>query len=406
MTDQYDIVIVGGGMVGAAIACALGHSDYRIALIESHFPESFSSDQLPDLRVSALNRATEQFLHNLQVWEGIKTRRLCPYRRLKAWEISEQSAAVEFNATDIQTTHLGHIVENRITQLALLERVKCCKNITLICPARVAHIDYSPGASLVMLDDDREIMARLLVGADGANSQVRTAANITVKSEAYPQHALIASVETQLPQQDITWQQFTPTGPLAFLPLSKNHASLVWYHHPENVEKLLQLSDTDFLQQLHLTFPAALGLVKKVLQKGSFPLKRQHAQTYVKEGLVLVGDAAHSIHPLAGQGVNLGFMDAAMLAEVLLQKQQRLLQDEFYSLETLMQYEQARRQHNALMIHSMDAFYKVFSPSLLPLKLLRNIGLGVAARLPLAKEPLARYASGLHADVPAMARVN
>lgn len=402
MKTHYDIVIVGGGMVGSAIACALGNSRYQVAVIEHEYPEAFEFSQPQDLRVSAISVASENLLRNLGAWEGITSRRLCPYQRMKVWESSESIASTEFRSDEVGEPWLGNIVENRITQLALLETLKRFDNIDLICPAKVAAIDYSPGSSLVQLEGGRELVARLLIGADGGESRVRQAAGIGIHKWDYNQHALVASVVTDYPQQDITWQQFTPTGPLAFLPLTGNQGSVVWYNTPDEVKRLLSLSDADFLQELHQTFPDCLGQINQVLERGFFPLRRQHALTYVQDGVALAGDAAHMIHPLAGQGVNIGFMDAAMLAEVLLAVQDQ--GDAFYSQETLARYEQARRNQNLLMMQSMDMFYRVFSNDLLPLKFIRNIGLGLAERLPFAKPRVTRFAMGLEGPVPELAR--
>lgn len=402
MNTHYDIVIVGGGMVGSAIACALGNSDYRVAVLERAYPEAFLPEQPHDLRVSALSLASENLLRNVGAWEGISSRRLCPYARMKVWESNEKLAATEFDAQQIGEAYLGHIVENRVTQLALLERLQAFENIDLICPAQPVSIDYAPGASLIQLDDGRELVARLLIGADGGDSRVRQAAGIGVVKWDYGQHALIASVRTGYPQQDITWQQFTPTGPLAFLPLTGAHGSLVWYNSPNEVKRLLALSDTAFISELTRTFPECLGRIDSILERGFFPLRRQHAQAYVAEGVALAGDAAHMIHPLAGQGVNIGFMDAAALAQRLLEARRQ--GQCFYSLEVLQGYEQERRKQNLLMMQTMDFFYRVFSNNVLPLKLLRNLGLGLAERLPLAKPHVTRLAMGIEGAVPELAR--
>ena len=401
MKTEYDIVIVGGGMVGAALACALGGSRYQIAIIEGQYPDSFETGQPHDLRVSALSVASETLLKNIGAWEGIVSRRSCPYRRMKVWEAKEAHATL-FDAENIGETHLGHIVENRVTQLALLETLKQHSNIDFICPAKTKQIDYSAGSSIVSLEDGRELVARLLIGADGGESRVRQSAGIGITKWDYNQQALVASVTTSYPQQDITWQQFTPSGPLAFLPLSGQNASLVWYNTPDQVKRLNALSDSQFLDALHQTFPSCLGRIDQLLERGFFPLRRQHAQRYIGEGVALAGDSAHMIHPLAGQGVNIGFMDVAMLAEVLLDAQAQ--GDRFYSTETLSQYERARRNQNLLMMQTMDAFYHVFSNDILPLKLLRNVGFSLADKLPLAKPHITRYAMGVEGPIPSLAK--
>ncbi|WP_432473807.1 UbiH/UbiF/VisC/COQ6 family ubiquinone biosynthesis hydroxylase [Amphritea sp. HPY] len=402
MEKRYDLLIVGGGMVGATIACALGNTELRIAVIEQRYPTAYDPLQEHDLRVSALSVASENILRSVGAWDGIIGRRACPYQRMKVWESDADKASTEFNSDHIGHDHLGYIVENRVIQLALLEQLKSFSNIDLICPANTQGIDYAPGSSVVRLDDGREVVGKLLIAADGGMSRVRSAAGIGVHSWDYEQHALVASVITGYPQQDITWQQFTPTGPLAFLPLSGNRASLVWYNTPAEVKRLVEADKADFMAELENCFPDCLGKIDKLLQRGSFPLRRQHAQQYVKEGLALAGDAAHMIHPLAGQGVNIGLLDAATLAEVVINGHRR--GDDISSLSLLRGYEKQRRQHNLIMMQVMDGFYRMFSNDLLPLKLLRNIGLGAAERFLPAKNSVMRFAMGLEGDLPALAR--
>ncbi|MBV1786610.1 UbiH/UbiF/VisC/COQ6 family ubiquinone biosynthesis hydroxylase [Marinobacterium sp. D7] len=402
MNQRYDVLIVGGGMVGSTIACALADSDLSVAVIEQQYPPAFSNEQPHDLRVSALSLASEKILRNVGAWDGILSRRSCPYRRMRVWEASDERAATEFDSSRIDQPYLGNIVENRVVQLALLERLGQIDNVDLICPAQITSIDYSPGASLIQLDDGRELVGRLLVAADGGQSRVRDAVGIGTHKWDYDQYALVASVETAYEQQDITWQQFTPTGPLAFLPLSGKHASLVWYNTPNNVRRLMELSERRFMEELIATFPERLGQIDQLLERGFFPLRRQHAQRYVGEGVALAGDAAHMIHPLAGQGVNIGLLDAAALVEVVLHAQSA--GEAWDSLQVLERYESQRRRHNLLMMQTMDAFYRVFSNDSVPLKLVRNIGLGLAGKLPFAKDKVMQFAMGLEGDLPALAR--
>lgn len=403
MKSRYDIVIVGGGMVGATIACALGNSDLSVAVLESHYPEPFLSEQPNDLRVSAISVASENILRMVGAWEGIVSRRSCPYRRMKVWEADEQKASTEFVSDKIGYDHLGHIVENRIVQLALLEQLETFSNVDLICPVSIEDIDYSPGSSLIRLTDGKEIIGRLLIAADGGESRVRQAAGIGVHKWDYEQYALVASVATSYAQQDITWQQFTPTGPLAFLPLCGKNASLVWYNTPENVKRLMALDEEVFLAQLQRTFPETLGEIEHLYTRGFFPLRRQHAQQYVAEGVALAGDAAHMIHPLAGQGVNIGLLDAAALAETILTAARS--GEDYVSLNVLKDYEKQRRHHNLIMMQTMDAFYRVFSNQNLPLKLFRNIGLGVAGKLKPAQNKVMQFAMGLEGPLPALAQL-
>lgn len=403
MDKRYDVLIVGGGMVGATIACALGGSDLSVGVLEYQYPKGFDPEQPHDLRVSAISVASQNVIDMVGAWEGILSRRSCPYHRMKVWESDEQRAATEFVSDDISEPYLGHIVENRIIQLALLERMAAFDNVDLICPAKTVSIDYSPGASVVTLEDGTELIGRLLVAADGGESKVRQAAGIGVRKWDYEQNALVASVITDYPQQDITWQQFTATGPLAFLPLPGPHASLVWYNTPQNVKRLMSLPVNQFMAELTETFPESLGQIDTLLERGFFPLRRQHALEYAKEGVVLAGDAAHMIHPLAGQGVNIGMLDAAALAETILLAQRK--GKDITSLAVLKEYEKQRRNHNLVMMQTMDLFYRVFSNDNMPLKVVRNIGLGLAERVTPAKNKVMRFAMGLEGPLPALAKM-
>ncbi len=400
MKEIFDVVIVGGGMVGAAVACSLGGSSLKVAVIESVSPEPFSEDQPHDLRVSALSIASKNILETVGAWDGVLSRRVCPFRRMRVWETAGDT---EFCSDDINYPELGYIVENRVTQLALLERLNAFANIELICPATISKINYSVGKPTELeLADGRLLSATMLVAADGAQSRVRQTVGLGVTSWDYQQHALVIYIETAYGQQDITWQRFVPSGPQAFLPLTGHYGSLVWYNSPDEVARLKTLSYADLQDELVAAFPECLGQVTRILAVTSFPLKRQHAQNYVKAGVALVGDAAHTINPLAGQGVNIGLLDAAALAEVLIEAQQQGLK--LSDLTVLARYEKLRRHENLKMMTVMDVFYQVFSNDVLPVKFLRNLGLGLAERILPAKNKVMRGAMGLEGKLPKLAR--
>ena len=400
MSQNFDVIIVGGGMVGSALACSLGDSPLKVAVLESDPPQPFSPGQPHDLRVSALSIASKKILETVGAWQGIENRRYCPFRRMRVWETAGDT---EFCSDDIKYPQLGYIVENRLIQLALLDRLTDFGNISLLSPAQIKKIDYRPGkASTIILEDGQEISAKLLVAADGGQSRVRQTVGIGVTSWDYKQHALVIYVETEYGQQDITWQRFVPTGPQAFLPLTGPYGSIVWYHTPDEVNRLKSLPYDELKRALMAEFPQELGQVKQVLGTASFPLKRQHAQAYVKSGVALVGDAAHMINPLAGQGVNIGLLDAAALGEVLVEAVKR--REDFSEMSVLSRYEKMRRHENLKMMSIMDAFYQVFSNEILPLKLLRNLGLGLAERILPAKNKVMRSAMGLEGKLPKLAR--
>ncbi|WP_257291578.1 FAD-dependent monooxygenase [Endozoicomonas sp. ONNA1] len=405
-SEHYDVMVVGAGMVGAAIACALGLKGIRVAVFDRALPSAFKPNQLPDLRVSALSYASGQILKNLGAWPYMETMRMCPYRRMAVWEklyspvgkeLDKRPNQIIFNAADIRHEQLGFIVENRVTQLGLLKRLEDIESVSVFAPATIESMNLRGEKPEVTLQDGNVFTADLLIGADGAQSRVREQANIRLDTREYEQQCLVATVEIEGGLQDITWQAFTATGPEAFLPMAdvdgKSYASIVWYNLPENVHKLMKLPDSEFLEELSTTFPKELPPLIKLHERGSFPLARRHAMNYFANGVVLAGDAAHTINPLAGQGVNLGFQDVAWLAEILT--------DAYHagrslgSKKVLSRYEKARRRDNQLMMSTMDAFYLAFSNSNVPLKVLRNLALGIAGKSRPAVKEVMKYAMGI-----------
>ncbi|MBT6419400.1 MAG: 2-octaprenyl-3-methyl-6-methoxy-1,4-benzoquinol hydroxylase [Gammaproteobacteria bacterium] len=399
MNEEYDVLIVGGGMVGATVACALGDSDLRVALIEQSMPEEFSPEQAHDLRVSALSIASQQILQTVGAWDAVLAARVCPFKRMRVWETAGDT---EFNSDTIDYDALGYIVENRVTQLALLHRAEAFSNVEFLCPATIKQINYVAGKASVELEDGAVLSAKVVVGADGGQSRLRHVVGLGVTSWDYQQHAMVIYVETDYGQQDITWQRFVPTGPQAFLPLTGNYGSIVWYNTPDEVRRLKALSAPELLVELTETFPNCLGKINTILGVASFPLKRQHAQEYVKQGVALVGDAAHMINPLAGQGVNIGLLDAAMLAEVLIDASNK--GKNIADLEVLKRYERLRRNENLKMMTVMDLFYRTFSNSVMPVRFFRNLGLGLAERITPLKNKVMRGAMGLEGRLPKLAK--
>ncbi|MDN3653226.1 FAD-dependent oxidoreductase [Thalassotalea ponticola] len=384
-----DCLIVGAGMIGASAAIALAELGLQVTVIERAQPLAFDSAQPLDLRVSAISLASQSLLNQLQAWPAIEAMRHCVYRRLGVWE--DELSYTEFNANEINQSHLGHIIENRVIQLALWQQMQQHDNITVLCPETLESFQHHTHSVTVQLSK-QVVEARLLIAADGANSKVRQLAGIGVTGWDYQQSAMLINVETELDQQDITWQKFLPTGPLAFLPMPGNNASLVWYQHKGEINRLSRLSNSQLTAEVNRAFPKRLGLVK-VVNKGAFNLTRRHANQYVKGQVVLLGDAAHTINPLAGQGVNLGFKDVLALQNVIAKA---IGSGQcYYDSTVLARYEQQRRNDNLLMMSAMDTLYSVFSHPAKPLKLLRNMGLFVAHRAPLLKAKALEYACGL-----------
>ncbi|BDY03617.1 FAD-dependent monooxygenase [Ferrimonas sp. YFM] len=387
--EQSDILIAGGGMVGAASALALADLGLEVTLFEAREPEEYDAEQPMDLRVSAISQASERLLESLGGWAGVESMRSAPYRTLETWEW--QGARICFDADELGLSHLGHIVENRILQLSLWQAVRRHSRIRLITGIRPERFwQDEQGAWLEA--DGTFYQGQLLLGCDGAQSQVRRQAGVGVSGWNYRQHCLAINIRTQQPQQQGTWQEFTPTGPRALLPLAGNHASLVWYDAPQTIAELKRLSPSELKRAIVAAFPDRLGEFE-IEQLASFPLTRQHAKAYFKGRMVLLGDAAHTINPLAGQGVNLGFKDVAVLAEVLREAMER--DEPIHSESVLKRYQRRRHPDNLAMQSAMDAFYLMFSNDHLPLKLVRNLGLTLAEHSGPIKRKVMQYAMGL-----------
>jgi len=313
--------------------------------------------------------------------------RLCPYRRLETWELD--GFATRFNAADLGLPQLGYIIENRLVQLALLKRMEDFPTIQTHTPAAVMSLHQSADEAVLTLDDGTELAARWVLACDGAESHTRKLAGIGVSRFEYRQHCMLINIDTDFAQEDITWQQFTPSGPRAFLPLPGQHGSLVWYDSPARIRALAAMSNEGLAAEVRRHFPSRLGGFT-VTGKGSFPLVRRHANDYHAGRVVLLGDAAHTINPLAGQGVNLGFKDVACWADLL-----QGAGADWHQLALAERYERRRRPDNLLMQSGMDLFYGVFSNEIGPLKLARNLALNLADKAGPLKEMALRYALGL-----------
>ncbi|UJF18809.1 2-octaprenyl-3-methyl-6-methoxy-1,4-benzoquinol hydroxylase [Vibrio sp. SS-MA-C1-2] len=384
---SFDVVIVGGGMVGAATAVGLAQQGKSVAIIEAHTPKPFEREQDMDLRVSAISHASVELLESLGAWDAIKAMRICPYKELATWENPE--CKVSFHSDEINIEQLGFIVENRLIQLGLWQQFESLLNLKCFSSTTMSKIVRSDDGIDIHLSSGETLHTQLLVGADGANSQVRQWAKIGLTSWDYRQHCMLINISTEKPQQDITWQWFTPSGPRSFLPLSGQKGSLVWYDSPKRIKQLQNLNPEQLKDQIIHAFPDLIGEFT-VDASGSFPLTRRHAQSYWQPNIVLLGDAAHTINPLAGQGVNLGFKDVKALLESIEQHKEN-----WASEKTLRQYQSKRRNDNLLMQSGMDFFYAGFSNNITPLKIIRNLGFAAAQRAGFIKHELIKYAVGL-----------
>jgi 2-polyprenylphenol 6-hydroxylase len=367
----FDVLIAGGGMVGAALACLLGRRGWSVCLVEAVDPQGQPLVQ----RVSAIALPVIEMLKQLDVWKHLPESQYCAFREMKVWDAVGRGK-IHFNSADAQLPALGYIIENQAIQSALWTLCAELPNVEICCPSTVDDIQRCSIGINASVGNER-VTARLLVGADGKNSQVRSWAMLPVSQRDYGHHALVSTVQTEYPHQETAWQRFLPTGPLAFLPLSDGRCSIVWSLPPEKARTLKNLDNNEFREQLSTAFEHRLGKVVFATQPVVFPLQMLRAHHYVADRVALIGDAAHVIHPLAGQGVNLGFLDAMTLASTLLESTEVSKQPGQPSLAVLRRYERWRKGHNLLVTNLMDAFKWLFSSQKSGLVWLRSIGLNV-----------------------------
>ena len=429
MTD-YDVIIVGGGMVGSALGCALGDLGFRVAVVEAREPLATWPADTVDARTSALTRASENILRNLGVWDRMVAMRVSAYREMHVWD-AEGFGEIHFDSAEIGEPDLGHIVENRVIQKALWERLGEIATVERICPAKVATLDLAgeqPTLTLDVTDHDetesrpggrsykdaetgdtpvgapssaRSITASLIVAADGAQSALRTMAGLGTRGWAYDQHAVVAIVRPARHHGDTAWQRFLPTGPIALLPIDDGRCSLVWSTAPGHAAALAGMPDDEFCRAVTGATAARLGDIVDTGPRAVFPLRLQHAENYAEPGLALVGDAAHAIHPLAGQGVNLGLLDAATLADVLAQA--RLRGRPLGAVATLRRYERARKGANLAMMGAMDVLKRLFSNANPALSVARSVGLNATDLATPVKHAIMRRALGVSGERPSLA---
>jgi 2-octaprenylphenol hydroxylase len=401
LMNQFDVIIIGAGIVGATAACALGDAGVRVALVEARPPMVDEDESVRDARVFAITRASQRIFETLGVWDRIIARGAYPFREMEVWDAGG-TGVIHFDCAEIGEPCLGHMVEPRIIHAALLERLRSVAAITLFCPAHFRDISIDETTVDVSLDDGATLSAALVVAADGARSPVREHLGIPTRVHDYQQSGLVARVATEYPHHATARQRFLPGGPLAFLPMEAGWSSIVWTLPTAEVTEMLALERDAFHAALGQAFDFRLGRIVDSEQREAWPLRRLHAEHYVRERVALMGDAAHAIHPLAGQGVNLGLLDAAALAEVVLATRARA--GDPGALPVLRRYERWRRGDNLLMMSAMDGFHGLFGNELGPVRWLRNFGLSVVNAAGPAKDLLMRHAAGLAGDLPALAR--
>lgn len=401
---HYDAVIVGGGMVGASLAIAMSKIGKQVLLIEKNEPQNGWLDAAP-LRVSAINLASQALLSQLDIWSHINASHKCYFEQLATWE--SRNNRLVFDSSSLNKPYLGHLVRNEALQLAAYQMIRqhhqdsittACNGIKDIYPVGnknkvvLATLSTDEQNKSEVTQEAQAITCDLVFVADGAQSQTRQLANIGVTGWQYQQQCFSITIKTHFPTQHITWQEFQTNGPKAFLPLEAQFASLIWYDSAETVKSLKQLSTAELKSKILATFPPLPGDFD-IIQSASFPLVRQQANHYFKNRIVLLGDAAHVINPLAGQGVNLGFKDIEVLISQLSEIDWC---DDNALAVALNQYQLKRRLDAQIMSSAMDAFYWTFSNAKAPLKFIRNSILAVVQKTSIVKRMALKKAIGLN----------
>ena len=399
--SNFDVVIAGAGLVGAVAALACSQAGLRVALVERHPQVDSVRTAESELRVSALSAASRVILERLGVWQQLDSGSICAYERM---DVKDGSTAgeISFDAADIGEPALGYIVFNQSLLSAMWNRVTADERIELLTGSSASALDVDANAVCVELQDGRQVCAQLVLGADGGESAVRTLAGISTRGWPYRQTAVVANIGHGSSHECVARQVFLPEGPLAFLPLADGRSSIVWSTNALHAEALLRLDEQAFLQELHEAFGDALGDLQACGPRASFPLQLRHALQYVRPRVALAGDAAHIIHPLAGQGVNLGFLDVAALVATLAEA--RAAGADIGSMATLRRYERWRKGENLAMMALMDGFKRLFGDHTGPLLWLRGNGMSLTNRIGPLKNLLVRRAMGVEGDLPPLAR--
>ncbi len=394
---EYDVIVVGAGMVGAAFACLLARSNTRlsIALLEARATAAFDPEQF-DPRVAALTEKSRRLLDRCGAWSAIAAQRVSAYGAMQVWD-AEGTGEIHFDCQDVQQPNLGHIVENSLVVESLLAAVDKLDNIDFICPVTVAQYSQSDSQISVELSSGEHLAAPLLVAADGGNSSIREQFKFATREWDYGHSAIVATVQSESVHQQTAWQRFMPTGPLALLPLDKqgdqHYCSLVWSQESAEAERLMALDDEAFCAELSRASEHCVGKIVAVDKRYAVALRQRHAKDYVVERVALLGDAAHTIHPLAGQGVNLGFADVKALVDTLCAEAKR--GNDLGSLLCLGKYQRLRKPENLATMAAMEGFKRLFAADNVAVRLLRNMGLGKVNQIKPLKNEIIKQVMGL-----------
>jgi 2-octaprenylphenol hydroxylase len=374
-------------------------SDFSVAIVERTELETIDEaegEEETSCRVSAINRSALKRFQQTGVLQSSLAKRICVFEKMFVWD-QTGAGQIEFDSAEMGVPELGAIIENKVLQTMLLDVVQAADNITYFCPEDIVEINYKESdseeaVSQILLSSGKKLITQLLVGADGVNSKVRATANIQQIKKSYQQQGLVCNVRTSESHQNTAWQCFMPSGPLAFLPLFNGECSIVWSLDESEAKRIMTLDDDGFKNELAAAAEFKLGEIIEVSQRFLFPLSHSHVNEYVKPGLALIGDAAHSIHPLAGQGANLGIADAIALAEIIGNAKQANRQ--WAALHTLKKYQRQRKGANQLMEASMTGFKELFGNKNSVLSEVRNAGLSLVDHLPALKYKIIQQAIG------------
>lgn len=387
-----DIVVLGGGIVGLTVANLLArNSDINLTLIDPQTPQLAWNNSEYDKRCSAIAASTRKVFESIGIWQDIINERVGIYNEMLIWDQDPQ-VQVHFTAAAISTDNLGHIVENRIVQKALYNKLSSKNNVDIVVGS-ANDLEQHPNFVRIHVSG-RHIECKLVIGADGINSWLRNKVNIDALGWDYKHSSLVATIKSQLPHNNTARQRFMPDGPLAFLPLDDQYlSSIVWSSDPNKIKYLMQLEPQEFCKQLAAEFAFTLGDLELHGGRADFPLRMLHSNKYVSQRIALVGDAAHVIHPLAGQGLNLGVLDAAALADIL--QQAYLHQYDFGKLAILRKYERNRKSHNISMLALIEAVKQMFAINNKAFTKLRFNGMHCINNLNFVKNTMMHFAMGL-----------